>query len=65
MPSETKLSRNPLQNAIGWSIQWLERKTAKAEIRKGNTVTHSRLTIDTEPDTVLRIKEAEKVPAKK
>ena len=63
IPSETKLSRNPLQNAIGWSIQWQERKTAKAEIRKGNTVTQSRLTIDTEPDTVLRIRRRKEGPA--
>ena len=47
----------PLQKTIDKTSQRQERKTAKAERRKGNPVTNNKPTIDTGLYTALRIKE--------
>ena len=55
-PMAVKETVTPLKKATGKINQRQEIKTAKAEIRKGKPVTHSRRTIDTVPNRLLRIK---------
>lgn len=63
MPNDTKENRNALQKHTKSSSHGVEKKTASAEIRKGNTVIPNRPTIDTEPGTTPRIQERKGVPA--
>jgi len=63
MPNDTNANIHALQKHIGNSKRNSERKTAYAVNRKGSKPIPIRLTIDTEPDTILRIKETPGVPA--
>ena len=62
-PIETKENKNPFTRAMGKISISAEKKTAEADNKKGKKDAHKRLTIDTEPDTVLRIIRRKEGPA--
>lgn len=55
MPRDTKENKSALQKQSGKIRNGLDIETIKMDRRKGNAVTHSRLTIDTAPVGMLRI----------
>ncbi|MBQ3503108.1 MAG: hypothetical protein IJA75_00210 [Oscillospiraceae bacterium] len=63
IPMETKASKKAFAKAMGYKKQGTEKKTAKADNKKGKKTVRSRQMIDTEQKTALRIKERKGGPA--